>query len=85
MFGINSAGLLSKLHSFDKMLTDIQPAIFFIEESKLKRIGRIKTENSSKYQIFELVRKQSGGGGLAIGALHNLNPTWVGEGNDEVE
>ena len=32
-----------------------------------------------------MVRRQGAGGGLAIGALHNLNPTWLGEGDDYVE
>ena len=85
MVGLNCAGLSSKLHSFDNMLIDIQPGAFFLEETKMKRIGSIKTENSDKYQIFELVRKQSAGGGLVFGALHSLNPTWLGEGDDEVE
>ena len=86
MVGLNCAGLSSKLHSFDKLLTDIQPGIFFLEETKMKRIGAIKTPNIQKYQVFELIRKCSAaGGGLAIGALHNLNPTWLGEGDDEVE
>ena len=51
----------------------------------MKRMGRIKTPNSSKYQIYELLRKTKGGGGLAIGVLHDLNPVWVSEGTDQME
>ena len=51
----------------------------------MKRMGRIKTPNSSKYQIYELLRKTKGGGGLAIGVLHDLNPVWVSEGTDQIE
>ena len=40
---------------------------------------------SEKYIIYELIRKNSGGGGLAIGVDKNLNPVWIDEGNDEVE
>ena len=83
--GINSAGLSSKLHSFDKLLSDISPGVFFVQETKMRRIGNIKTLNVKKYQVFELVRKSKGCGGLALGALHTLNPTWLGEGNDEIE
>ena len=83
--GINSAGINSQLHSFDQMLSELQPEMWFLQETKLRRNGTLKTQNCPKYQIFELVRKNSGGGGLAMGALHCLNPTWLGEGNDEVE
>ena len=61
LIGVNSAGLSSKLHSFDKILQNIQPAIFFVQETKMKVIGKIKTENAKNYQIFELVRKSSCG------------------------
>ena len=47
LIGVNCAGLSSKLYSFDKMLKDIQPAIFFLQETKLKRVGKINTENSN--------------------------------------
>ena len=40
---------------------------------------------AEKYIIYELTRKNSGGGGLAIGIDKNLNPVWIDEGNDEVE
>ena len=85
LVGMNAAGLSSKLDSFDKMLKDLIPGVFFVEETKLKRQGRIKTESSEKYVIFELIRKQKGGGGLAIGALKELNPIWISEGDDMVE
>ena len=63
--GINSAGLSSKLHSFDKLLSDVTPGVFFVQETKMRRIGNIKTPNVKKYQVFELVRKSKGCGGLA--------------------
>ena len=82
LLGVNSAGLSSKFHSFSKIIQDIQPSVFFIEETKMRRQGKIKAEN---YQIFELVRKSTSAGGLAIGALNDLNPVWVGEGGDKTE
>ena len=56
MFGVNAAGLSSKLDSFDHLLSTLEPSIFFIEESKMKTQGKIKTKNSQNYQIFELVK-----------------------------
>ena len=85
MVGINAAGLSPKFDSFDKMLSDLSPSVFFIEETKLKRPGRIQTNHSEKYIIFELIRKEKGGGGLAIGVVKELNPTWISEGDDTVE
>ena len=80
LIGANAAGLSSKLNSFDKILSDIKPGIFFLEETKMREMRKIKTENAKKYQIYELFRKSSRGGGLALGALHDLNPIWLGEG-----
>ena len=83
--GTNAAGLTSKLHSFDALLKSINPTVFFIQETKLKQQGKIKTEHSKKYQIFELNRKEKAGGGLAIGAIEEVKPVWISEGDDEVE
>ena len=66
------------------MLNGLEPSIFFIEETKMKTQGKIKTKNSN-IQIFELVRKDKCGGGLAIGALNDLNPVWISEADNEAE
>ena len=82
--GVNSAGLKSKLSSFKKVLTDLKPSVFLIEETKFKEAGHIKIGN--EFMIYELVRQSAnGGGGLALGCLKELNPCWVSEGNDQVE
>ena len=83
--GINAAGLSSKMSSFDSVLKSLKPTVFFVEETKLKTSGRIKTENSRGYQIFELNRTGKAGGGLAIGALNDTEPIWISEGDNEVE
>ena len=68
-----------------KMLIDLSPRIFFVEETKMRTSGKIKTEKSREYIIFELTRKQSCGGGIAIGAHKDLNPVFISEGNNETE
>ena len=80
--GVNSGGLKSKLKTLKKVLLELKPSVFFIEETKYKESGKFKIEN---YEIFELVRKSREGGGLAIGCIKDLHPTWVREGNDLVE
>ena len=81
--GINAAGLRPKLLTLNKVLNELKPSVFFIEETKFKDSGKLKIEN---YDIFELVRgSRDGGGGLAIGCVKELQPVWVREGNDQAE
>ena len=81
--GVNSAGLRPKISTFKKIVKELQPSVFFIEETKYKEAGKLKLGN---YEIFELVRQsQDGGGGLALGCLKELQPAWVREGDDQVE
>ena len=79
----NSAGLQSKLFTFKKVLTELVPSVFFIQETKFKDIGHLKLDN---YVIFEKVRaNKDGGGGLALGCVPELKPVWVREGPNDVE
>ena len=81
--GVNSAGLGSKLSTFKKVLSELKPAVFFIEETKFKDAGKLKIDN---FFVYELVREnRDGGGGLALGVAKELNPVWVREGDDVVE
>ena len=81
--GVNSAGIRSKMMTFRKVLNDLKPGVFFIQETKIKEIGRLKCEN---YIVFENIREnRDGGGGVALGALKELNPVWVKEGNGPIE
>ena len=81
--GVNAAGIKSKMTSFKNILNELNPSVFFIEETKQKESGKIKIDN---YDVFELVREsQNGGGGLAIGCSKELRAVWVKEGNDKVE
>jgi hypothetical protein len=82
LLGVNAAGLKSKLYTFRKIVAKLKPSIFFIEESKYKDVGKFKIEN---FIIFELVRQNKDGGGLAIGCAKELQPVWVREGGDYVE
>lgn len=48
------------------MVKDLQPSVFFIEETKFKEEGKFKIDN---FVIFELVRDSKEGGGLALGSV----------------
>ena len=83
IMGVNAAGLRSKLTSFKNVLNELKPAVFCVEETKLKDEGRFKLEN---YDIFEHVRAtRDGGGGLALGCVKELQAALVRTGGDKVE
>ena len=85
IFGLNCAGILNKLESFENLLLSKEPSIFCLQETKVKRPNQIKTESSKKFIIYELIRKECKGGGLALGVHKDLQPAWVDQGDDEVE
>ena len=58
--GVNAAGLGSKMTTFKKILFELKPSVFFVQETKLRNEGRLKLEN---YQMFELIRKTEMVGG----------------------
>ena len=80
--GANSAGFSSKKSSFESIIENKRPSLFFLQETKLKREGCIKVGG---YQVYELVRSSKQGGGLAIGALDEIEPAFISEGNDVTE
>ena len=48
--GINAAGITSKLESFDKMIYDLKPSVWMMQESKRNATDSvIKTDNSINY------------------------------------
>ena len=76
LLGVNAAGLSSKMSSFKNVLNKLKPSIFFVQETKYKRSGML---DIGDYTIFELNRKLSGGGGLALGVISDLKPVLVRE------
>ena len=85
MIGVNANGIKSKLGSLDFLMSELNPAIICIQETKCKRPGTIKCNNSANYVCFELNRKLSGGGGVATLVKPDLEPVLVFPGSDEEE
>ena len=85
IFGINAAGIKSKLKSFNEILNKISPQIWMLQETKLKPNERITCEAAKAFQIFYLSRQNSQGGGLAMGVLKSLESTLIREGDDDTE
>ena len=85
IIGVNCAGLMSKIQSFEKLLNDENPTIFCLQETKIKKPNQIKTETSKNFTLYELHRKNSNGGGLCIGVNKDLRSVWISQGDYEVE
>ena len=85
IFGVNCAGIKSKLDSFEDILSRINPQIWTIQETKLKPNENLKSDLAKKYQIYTLSRIESEGGGLAIGVHNDIESTLVKEGDDKKE
>ena len=80
--GANANGISSKLQSLSYIVTSLDPSIICLQETKVRNAGKVKINN---YSVFELVRKNSAGGGLATIIKNDLEPVWISEGDDTVE
>ena len=90
LFGNNVDGVLKKIESLENLIISESSSVLFFQEIKSGRPGKIKTPSSKQYTWYELHRtkmaeKGEMGGGLAIGVLNILDPSWISEGDDEAE
>ena len=85
VYGINSAGIKSKLKSFDGVLNRIKPQIWMMQETKLKTNEQISCVSLSNYQVYYLDSEKSQGGGVALGVNKDLESALIREGDDDTE
>ena len=87
LVGVNANGIKSKMISFQRMISELKPGVFFLQETKLRKEGYLENEvdGASQYRIYEHLRKAKSGGGLAIGVAKELNSAWLCEGDDDIE
>ena len=52
VIGINCAGLLSKLRSFEKLLEDENPTVFCLQETKIRKPNQI-TQSCKNFTLYE--------------------------------
>ena len=81
---------MNKFESLESIIKSEKPGAIFLQETKVRRTGRIRIPSNKTYSWYELVRTESaekgaGGGGIAIGVLNDLEPSWINEGDDEAE
>ena len=85
LFGINCAGIKSKMKTFNEVLKKVQPKVWTMQETKLKSNETMSCEALSSYQIYSRNRQESQGGGIAIGVDKDLKSTLIKEGEMETE
>ena len=83
IFGANANGILGKKDSLISNIHQLQPAVIFIQESKVSRKGQLKIQN---YDIFEVIRPNCPTGGSILTGIHkNLSPVYISGGEDSIE
>lgn len=82
IIGVNANGISSKLESLNHIFMELKPSVICLQETKLRKMGKLKFNG---YIVFESIRKNSQGGGLAIIVKSDLEPVWISEVDDQVE
>ena len=85
IFGINAAGIKSKIKSFDDVIYRLKPQIWMVEETKLKAHEKIEGGCLDEFQIYYLSRQNTQGGGIAMGVNKMLKSTLLNYGDDDTE
>ena len=63
LLGVNAAGLKCKFTSFKKVVSELKPSVFFVQETKMKYEGQINL--GDEYIVYELLRKNDRNGGIS--------------------
>ena len=59
IYGNNCDKIGNKTESFNKVLSDLTPSVFFLQETKRKQTDPpLKLSNVINYQVFELKREK---------------------------
>ena len=74
VMGTNAAGVLKKRESLISNIIKFNPAVIFVQETKVSRKGQVKIKN---YEIFEVVRSNKMGGSILTGVHTNLKPVLI--------
>ena len=79
--GTNANGISSKKDSVFQIISQLNPSVLCMQETKVNRKGVLKIQD---YEIFENIRSKNNGGSLLTAVHSNLEPVLISE-NDESE
>ena len=87
ILGINAAGILGKIDSFDNWLKQGIYHVFSVQETKVQNISQIQSQTISSYQMYEKIRETNPGQGegLCVGVKKDLPSCLLRDGGQEVE
>ena len=81
--GFNHDGAKSKISSIKKLVRESKAVIVTMQEqTKCSEYGQLKLDGS---YIYEHLRSNREGGGVALRASKELNPAFVSDGGEEAE
>jgi exonuclease III len=80
IIGNNCAGLTGKLDSLKRIIQVFHPGVVMIQETKLKKPGKIKLK---EFIIFEKIRENNEGGGLMTMVHENMQPILIPDEHPE--
>ena len=79
--GTNPAGARSKWPTWKKIIRQSNACLWTLQETKCSQPNKLKMDD---FIIYEKVRNEREGGGVAIGAKIDLNPVLIEEGDDDI-
>ena len=85
IFGINAAGIKSKLKSFDEVISRLKPHIWMVGETKLKPHETVTGGCLDEFQVYYLSRQNAQGVGVALGINKMLESTLISIGDEDIE
>ena len=80
--GLNTDGARSKMTTIKKLIRETQANILTMQETKYTQSGQMTFDG---YYTYEQLRSNKEGGGVALSALKELNPTFVCDRGDNIE
>ena len=80
--GVNPAGARSKWATWKKIVKETKASVWTMQETKSSEPNKL---SMTDFVVFEKVRDQREGGGVAIAARKELNPVLTAEGEDSIE
>ena len=80
--GFNPDGAKSKMTTIKKLIRESKATIVTMQETKCYQYGQLKFDG---FYTYEHLRSNREGGGVALVALKELNPSFVNDGGENVE
>ena len=82
--GVNPAGARAKWSTWRKVIRQSEATVWTMQETYCTQVNLLKIDDLD-FVVYEKVRNNKAGGGVAIAAKKDLNPILIFEGEEDVE